>query len=308
MPKLMRRAVVAFKQEVTYGVDPTPTGAANAILVRDLDLTPMEQELASRELIRPYLGNSEDIPVARYMKAAFNVELAGSGTAGTAPAWGPLIMACGFAEADGVSDVVYTPKSTGFTSGTLYVNIDGVLHEANGCAGNVAFALDARSIPMLRFTFSGLFVPVVDAAAFSPTYTAFKKPVPINKQYTTLSLHGLAAVVEALQLDMNNEVPYRNLIGFEGVSVNDRKPGGSITMEMVGVATHNWFSTIDTAGTGALQLVHGLTAGNIIQIDAPGVQLVSPRFTNSQGIQMLQANLKLVPGGSGDDEITITVK
>lgn len=308
MPQLMRRAVIAFKQEVTYGVDPTPTGAANAILVRDLDTTPMEQELASRDLTRPYLGNSEDIPVSRYIKVGFGVELAGSGTAGTAPAWAPLLMACGFAEADGVSDVVYTPKSTGFTSGTLYVNIDGVLHEGNGCAGNVGFSLDARGIPMMRFAFSGLFQPVVDAAAFSPTYTAFKKPVPVNKQYTTLALHGHAAVVEKLQLDMNNEVPYRNLIGYEGVTINDRKPSGSISMEMVKVTTHDWFATIDTAGTGPLELVHGVTPGNIIQIDAPGVQLVSPRFSNNQGIQMLDANLKLVPGSAGNDEITITVK
>ena len=308
MPQLMRRAVVLFKPEVTYGVDPTPTGAANAILVRDLNPVPMEQETASRDLIRPYLGNSEDIPVSRHYSVSFSVELAGSGTAGTVPAWGPLIKSCGFAEADGASDVVYTPISTGFISGTLYVNIDGVLHESNGAAGNVAFSLDARSIPMLNFTFRGLYVPVIDAAAPSPTYTAFKKPVPVTKGNTTLSLHGIAAVVDKLQIDMVNEFPYRNLINFEGATINDRKPAGSISMEMVKVATKDWFATIDAAGTGALQVVHGTVAGNIVQIDAPGVQLISPRFTANQGIQMLDASLRLVPGGSGNDEITITVK
>lgn len=307
MPQLMRNAVVLYKQEVTYGTDPTPTGAANAILVRDLDPQPMEQELARRELVRPYLGNSEDIPVARHMAVSFSVELASSGTAGTAAPIGPLLMACGFAEADGASDVVYTPRTTGFNSGTLYVNIDGVLHEGNGCMGNVVFSLDARSIPMARFTFRGLYVPVVDAVAPVPTYTAFKKPLPINKQYTTLTLHGHAAVVETLQIDMKNEYPYRNLIGYEGVTINDRKPDGSISMEMVKVATKNWFSIMDQVTTGALQLVHGTTPGSIVQIDAPNVQLVQPRFANSQGIQMLQANLKFNPG-SGNDEITITFK
>lgn len=308
MPQLMRNAVVLYKQEVTYGTDPTPTGAANAILVRDLDPTPMEQELASRDLIRPYLGNSEDIPVARHMAVSFSVELAASGTAGTAAPIGPLLMACGFAEADGASDVVYTPRSSGFNSGTLYVNIDGVLHEANGCMGNVAFSLNARSVPMARFTFRGLYVPVIDASALVPNYTAFKKPLPINKQYTTLTLHGHAAVVEALQIDMKNEFPYRNLIGYEGVTINDRKPDGSLSMEMVKVATKNWFSTIDQVTTGALQLVHGITPGSIVQIDAPNVQLVQPRFADSQGIQMMQANLKFNPGAAGNDEITITFK
>ena len=307
MPKLMRRAIVAFKQEVTYGVDPTPTGAANAVLVRDLTVTPIEQELASRDLIRPYLGSSENLPVSNHFMVEFSTELAGSGTAGTPPAWAPILMACGFAETDGASDDVYTPKSTGFTSATIYVNIDGVLHEGNGCAGNVAFSMDARGIPMMRFSFRGLYVPVVDAAALTPVYTAFKKPVPVNKQNTTLTLHGVSAVVEALQLDMKNEYPYRNLIGYEGVTINDRKPDGSLSMEMVGVATKDWFASIAASTTGALQIVHGTVAGNIVQIDAPAVQLVSPRFADSQGIQMLQANLLFMPV-SGNDEITITVK
>lgn len=307
MPKLMRRAVVAFKQEVTFGVDPVPTGAANAILVRDLSVTPIEQELASRDLIRPYLGSSENLPVSNHFMVEFSVELAGSGTAGTAPAWAPVLMACGFGEADGASDVVYTPKSTAFTSGTLYVNIDGVLHETNGAAGNVAFSMDARSIPMMRFSFRGTYVPVIDAAALVPVYTAFRKPVPVNRQNTTLSLHGVSAVVETLQLDMKNEYPYRNLIGYDGVTINDRKPDGSLSMEMVSAGTKDWFASIAAATTGALEIVHGTVAGNIIEIDAPAVQLVSPRFADSQGIQMLQANLLFMPV-SGNDEITITVK
>lgn len=306
MPKLTRVAVVAFKQEVTYGLDPTPAGT-NAMLVSDYSVTPIEQELESRALVRPYLGNNDNLPVSNHFMVEFGVELAGSGTAGTAPAWGPLLMACGFAEADGASDVVYTPKSTAFTSGTLYCNIDGVLHEGNGCVGNVAFSLDARGIPKMRFSFRGLYVPVVDAAALVPVYTPFQKPVPVNKLNTTLTLHSVSAVVETLQIDMKNEYPYRNLIGYEGVTINDRKPDGSISLEMVSVATKNWFATIAAGTTGPLQVVHGTVAGNIVQFNAPAVQLTTPRFGDSQGVEMLQTNLLFVPV-SGNDEITITVK
>lgn len=306
MPKLMRRAVVAYKGEATYGVDSTPTGA-NAIQVSNLVVTPIEQELSSRELIRPYLGNNEQLPVSQHLMVEFSVELAGSGTAGTAPGYRELLMDCGMTETDGASDVVYSLKSGTFTSGTLYVDLDGVRHEGNGCAGNVAFSLNARGIPMARFSFRGLYVPVVDVTSLVPVYTPFKKPVPVNKQNTTLTLHGYAGVVETLQIDLKNEYPYRNLIGYEGVTINDRKPDGSISMEMVGVAAKNWFATISAATTGALQIVHGTVPGNIIQIDAPAVQLVSPRFADSQGIQMLQANLLFMPV-NGNDEITITVK
>ena len=33
--------LILIKPEVTYGVDPTPTGAANAIQTRDFTLTPL---------------------------------------------------------------------------------------------------------------------------------------------------------------------------------------------------------------------------------------------------------------------------
>lgn len=308
MPKLIRRTAVLAKIEVTSGTDPVPTGASNAILVRNVTITPIEQEVESRELVRAYLGNSDQIIVAAWTKVEFEVELAGSGTAGTAPAYGPLLRGCGFLETDGASDVVYTPVGTGFETLTFYINVDGVLHKMTYCAGNVAFSLDARKVPFMKFSFMGLFLPVTDAAAPTAVYTAFQKPVAVNKANTTLSLHSYAATVETLQIDMKNEVPYRNLINFEGVTVNDRKPDGSLSMEMVSVATKAWLTSIAAGTTGAMQMVHGLVAGNIVQIDAPTVQLFSPRFANSQGIQMLQANMVMLPGGSGNDEITITVK
>ena len=61
MPLLSRKRVILAKTEVTYGTDPTPTGAANAILVRNLSITPQNSEIVSRDLVRPYLGASEQI-------------------------------------------------------------------------------------------------------------------------------------------------------------------------------------------------------------------------------------------------------
>jgi hypothetical protein len=98
MPLLNRRRTLLAKIESSYGSDPTPTGAANAILVSNLNVTPMATELVDRDLIRPFLGNSEQLHAAVYSMAEFQCEVAGSGTAGTAPAWGPLMRACGFSE------------------------------------------------------------------------------------------------------------------------------------------------------------------------------------------------------------------
>ena len=98
MPLLQRKRVILAKVETTYGVDPTPTGAANAILVRNLNVTPQDADFSDRNLVRPYIGRSEQLPAAIRAMVDFEVEMAGSGTAGVAPGYGPLLRACGFSE------------------------------------------------------------------------------------------------------------------------------------------------------------------------------------------------------------------
>jgi len=98
MPKFWRKKVILFKLESSYGVDPTPTGSANAVQATQVSLTPMDGNDLDRGLDFAWLGRSETIPDQLTVQLDFRVELAGSGSGGTAPAWGPLIKACRFAE------------------------------------------------------------------------------------------------------------------------------------------------------------------------------------------------------------------
>lgn len=307
---LMRNTAVLAKIETTYGTDAVPTGAANAVLVSDVKARPMDMQTVDRALIRPFLGSSEQLPTQIYNGVEFSVELAGSGTAGTAPAIGPLLRGCGFAEtvSAGVK-VEYKPVSTAFESLSLYVNIDGVLHKSTGARGTVAFSLKNNERPMARFNFTGLFVAVSDAAVPAVTLTAWKKPLPCNRTNTpTFTLHGYAAMLDDLQVDVANQVAYRRLIGgSEMVRITDRKPGGSVLMEAVKVADKNWWTSIQAATTGAMELVHGLTAGNIVELDAPAVQLYSPTYQDQEGILMMAAQMALAPS-AGNDEMVLTFR
>jgi hypothetical protein len=307
---LNRKRTILAKIEASYGVDPTPTGAANAILVRNLNPRPQEAQTVPRDLVRPYLGNSENLPTAIHAKLDFEVEMAGSGAAGTAPAWGPLLRACAFSETinAGVS-VVYAPVSAAMESITLYFNVDGVLHKLFGARGTVSIGLANNQIPVFRFSFTGLYQAVVDAAAPSVTLTAWQKPLPVNRVNTTgFSLHGFSAGKLAdLSVDAANEVVFRSLVGgTEEVLITDRKPAGSVLLEAVTVATKDWWTSIKDAATGALSITQGTVAGNKVKLDAPAVQLINPQYQDSQGVAMLQAGMVLVPGSSGNDELTIT--
>ena len=81
--------IILAKIEANYGVDPTPTGAANAMLMTQVSFSPMEGEDVSRDLEFPYLAAQGKIPVGLRCRLRGRVELVGSGTAGVAPASPP---------------------------------------------------------------------------------------------------------------------------------------------------------------------------------------------------------------------------
>ena len=310
MPLLSRKRTILGKLEVTYGVDPVPTGAANAVLVRNLEITPQESELVGRDLVRPYLGHSEQLPVSIHGVLQFEIEVAGSGAAGTVPAYGPFLRACGFSEtiSAGVS-VTYAPVSNVFESMTIYFNVDGVLHKLTGARGNVEVVLNAKQIPVFKFSFTGLYQTVIDAAAPAVTLTSWQKPQAVNTGNTTgLSIHGYAgAVLSELSMSVNNDVLYRSLVGAESVLIADRKPAGNMTIEATTVAVKDWWTISKNATLGALSVTQGSVAGNRVRFDAPAVQIVKPTYADQDGIQMLQMGLTMVPGAAGNDEFTITV-
>ncbi|TIV30814.1 MAG: hypothetical protein E5V96_31225, partial [Mesorhizobium sp.] len=206
-PRFYRKLAVLAKIETVYGTDPTPTGAANAIQMTNATVNPLEGEQVSRDLMLPYLGMQGVILTGTYVKIDGEVEIAGAGAAGDAPAYGPLLRACGLAETITVgTDVQYDPVSSGFEAVTLYFNHDGVNHIALGSRGNVSFSLVPKQIPRYKFSFSGLLGTIADVALPTVDLSAFVTPVPVSKLNTTFTLHGWSAVAESLALDAGIQV------------------------------------------------------------------------------------------------------
>jgi hypothetical protein len=279
------------------------------MLTSDLSITPLAGPTASRNLNRATLGNDLQIQVGTYVELSFNVEIAGGGGVDTPPPYAPLLEGCGFEETINAStSVVYSPISTGFESLTFYYHHDGQLHSVLGARGTVSLSMNPGEIPHYQFKFTGLYViPSSTADPGTVTLTAFQTPLPVNNtNMTTFSLHGTAATMIQCSLDMANEVIYRNVVGNENVALIDRAPSGQIAIESPAISAKNWFEIARASTTGALQIIHGVTAGNIVTIDAPNAQVISPTYGGADGISTVQAQLALVPGSSGDDEITIT--
>jgi hypothetical protein len=101
-------------------------------------------------------------------------------------------------------------------------------------------------------------------------------------------------------------VEYRNVVGNESVELVDRAVGGTISIEAPPISTKDFFTIANDSTTGAAQIVHGTTAGNIVTFDAPYCQIISPAYGGSQGIRTLDCGLAMIPSSSGNDEIKIT--
>lgn len=310
MSKLMRNVLLLAKIEAIVGTDPTPAAATNSMLARAITPQPVVAEFAERNNIRPYFGTNGQVAVAQHSECELEVELASAGAAGTAPAWGPLLQACGFSETINAStDVIYAPVTSSPKTVTLHYYLDGVLHKMTSCRGNVTFELNAKGIPVMKFKFTGLYTAATDTPLPSgAVYTGFKAPLAVNKVNTpTMTLHGIAAAMQSLSIDMGNQVVYRNLIGSESVIMTDRKPSGQTSIEMTSVAGYGWHEAVRLGTLGAFQIIHGSAAGAIVQIDAPKVQLLNPQYADSDGIAMINLGMDLQPD-AGNDEVIITVK
>lgn len=307
---LKNRRLLLAKVETTYGTDAAPTKTVNAILCGSLDISPIEGDKVQRNLTRPYLGNSQDIQVTTYATVSFEVELAGGGAAGTAPQYGGLLQGCGFSETITLGDVQYLPVSTGMKSLSLYFQADGIKHVLIGAMGSVSFDLAAAKLPTMKFSFTGLLGAITDSAIpADPTYTAVI-PVAVSTANTTpTTLHGYTPILESLTLDMANEVKYRSLINDERVLITDRKPKGSIKLDMPTLAVKDFFTIAKNATLGTLAIQHGQAAGNIIVLDSAvnGVSISGVKYADLDGIDQLSMDLSFVPA-VGNDEVKLTIK
>lgn len=308
MPLYTRRRTILAKIESTYGTDPTPTGSANAILVRNMTITPLAAEMVSRDLVRPYMGNSEMLIASKNVAIEFEVEMAGSGTAGTAAKYGPLLRACGLSETVTVGvDVVYAPVSTAFESVSLYHNVDGVLHKITGARGNVEFTISARAIPTMKFTMTGIYNAPSDAALPTVDYSGFQTPQAANTANTTaFSLFGYAGIMESLTVNLGNDVKYRSLIGSESVLITDRKVAGTAVFEAPTIASKDFFAIAIATALGSLSITQGTAAGNKFKIDSSYIDISNPTYSDNDGITMLTVPFVAVPSSAGNNEISIT--
>ena len=308
MAKLTRKRTILLKKETSSGSDASPTGSANAILVKNLEVTPIESDEVSRDLIRAYLGNSDILLANQKVSVSFTVELQGSGTAGTAVQWGPALEACGLVHTDASTTNTYAPTSdpSAMSSVSIYCNYDGTNHAIIGARGTFSISCEVGAIPEVNFTLTGKFAQPATVSLPSCTYQKQATPLIFNKSnVTSYEIFSSSLPLQSYSFDMNNEVVYRELVaGTQEVLITNRAPGGSITIENPALSSKNFFSIATGSATGTNKLIYGTAAGNKIEISCPQTDISAPSYSDSDGIQTLDLPYVALPN-SGNDELEI---
>lgn len=317
MNRYLRRTVITAKLESPYGTDAAPTGADDALLVSNMSINPYEATYAERAVVRGYMGGNDQLPGAASITMSFDIELAGSGTANTAPAWGKLLQACGFAEAvlTTPNRVEYTPISAAFKGLTIYWYDDGVLHKAVGCMGTLKLAAKINEIPKFTFEFTGVYAGESAVTNATPTLSAWKTPVVVAKanvvditlgcSYSAGALTGgTVYTTDGLELDVGNQVAFNPMLNAETVDISDRAITGSAQFDLTAAQEVDFMTAIKAATLTGLGLTIGTLTGNKFILFGPAVQRTAPAKAEMNGARVLGYTLGFKPL-AGNDELRL---
>jgi hypothetical protein len=307
------------KIEVTPGTDSVPV-AGDAMLVQGIDVKPVQGDRVARELARGFSGSFEGVVTNLSRAISFGVELASSGTAGTAPKYDALLKACGFGTATvtastkvdyNLVDAAVQPTVTIYryikevSAGGSGATLQRIL----GARGNVKFTLSPKGVPMMMFDLVGSYTVATSVAV--PTgvsFASFTAPLATSRANTTVTIMGASHCVDALDFDLGNAVSWRELYNCNGSFVSDRRAKGSMTVEARSAAVQDWSAAFVAGTTGTASYIHGTTAGNICELAAPRLQISGPPTeSRKDGLLMLQIPFDVIPTAA-NNELVFTAR
>jgi hypothetical protein len=303
---LKRKQVLLAKVETTYGTDSTPTAGDNAILALNPEIKTITEPI-ERDIHISTLSQEAAQEGLKYCEVTFQVEIKGSGSAGTAPRLGALLKACSTDETvvSGTS-VTYQPVSSNQDSATLYLYIDGRRHIVTGAKGRVKITATANQIGLLDFTFQGIWNAPTATAIVSGTYDS-TTPQPCKD--CSFSYNSKTTLVaKMVEIDLANEIIMRENLnattGIEGFEVTKRKPMMTFDVEAQ-IWTSYDFRGDRFTNQREVSFQIGSSAGNICTVTVPKYNITGIEYADADGILIEKLTGECVKDTTGDDELTI---
>ena len=205
--------------------------------------------------------------------------------------------------------VHYTPVSGNFDSLTMYIYMDGILHKMTGSRGTVTFTGEAGNYGSAQFAFTGQYVPVEDAVI--PTGTVYESTIPEQIENALFALNSFDDFcAQSFNIDMQNQVVPRDCLnnadGFNGVTITERSPQGTINPEATLQIKFPLWGLHAAATKVSYHLLVGKNAGNRWRFISDSAQIAGVTYGDRNQIRVTDINLRFSQfSGDGNDEIRL---
>lgn len=297
--------------ESVYGTAPAMTGA-DAIQC-DFEITPMEAVQKERAFSRPYYGSRAVIlsEIHRAIKLS-NIEMAGSGAAGTAPAWTRLMRGCGWGAVTTPTETTFTPQTNSVDSLALNPTIDGERFGMVGARGTASFMWDITEFPKMDMDFKGGWVdPETLLSLPTLNFDAWKIPRIVNCENTdAIDIGGEDYPFYSFKVEQNSTLEFYCVPGEAGYRVErtNRNMKGTLKLQAKKISDHDIFALVKSMALVPISVQHGQVAGEIVIGAAPGAQFLNPRKSDYKGDLAWELDVLFPPTAAGNNEFTVVTK
>ena len=304
LDRLWKNKLLLIKKETTAGVDSIPVAATDSMLGFNVALT-LDADEKTRNPDKGYFAASEKSYTNKKFTLTFDLELAGSGTAGTAPAIGPALIMCGMSETIvAVTSVEYKPVSGSTETASIYLNIDGTLYKALSCKGSIKINPAIDDYSKASVTVTGLYLAPADAALVPGVFTNFIAPVDCTKETCELSVNSVLVDGRSFSYDQGNDNQLKQSTETKVIANVDRQGSAEITCWINPQATFNPYSLFEAHTKVPVYWTSGIVAGNICKVTLPSAQLGAPQVGDLDGVAGY--TIPLTPHSTtGDNEFNI---
>ncbi|AYA63826.1 hypothetical protein [Alteromonas sp. RKMC-009] len=301
---LLTMAVFASGQSLTVGEDYIAAGQTPVhIQTKNATLT-LNVDTLDRELDDATLGYKPQMLVGQHFEISTEIEVAGAGTAGNAPVYGGMFKTAAFGETlNAGTDATYEQlDDDSWPDATFYFFHAGRNHKLLGAQANISWSLANGAVPTYTLTIKGIYGGVLAATMPTPSFNQIT-PVKVGSQYTTFMLDGTEYAMINYSCDQSMEVNYTDIPGYEGISIDDIKPEGSIEILAPEHGDFDPFALVTSEAQTFMPVscVHGGTAGNIVTFSNPQIQILGVSYGEFEG----KRTFILPYGGIGKNTVTV---
>ncbi len=298
--------------EVAYK-SATDADAVKLTRATELSLSLPKANMYQHTMQRPIAMRDKPRVGAVWAEMNFKQEIAGSGTAGTAPSWAVIMEATGCKSANdpGVSEL-YT--FDGYIN-TNFVGVDFEMSLGDGikqlCGSSVCDArfnfLPGEPVE-LDVTAWGLYTEPTEAAL---AYTLATSAVPIVAKNLAVVFAGKTTIVKSASIFLGVEPvsPRLDIVAVNGVQApvpKDTQPGYEIVIEYPAHADINTFNQFTAETAAALVIPVGTVAGNILTFTMDGYMSAEPIIEEDEGIAVVRYQYAIDTQGSDKFKLMCT--